>query len=173
MALVVEDGTVISGADSYVSLADAQQYLAGRALQEGVDTTTPINTDITEENLRDGCDYINHYRERFKGVKLQPPAVNMQWPRLGVIIDHWELAEDIIPDCVIHAQIEASVEIASGRPPLETLSTRILKRKVIGPLEYEWDTTTASTREQPSFDYRKVRAFLLPVLKDMYGRTSR
>ena len=173
MALIIEDGSIISGADSYVSLADAQQYLADRALQEGVEQTNPENTDITEQNLRSGCDYINSYRERFKGFKLQPVAVNMQWPRRDVYIDGYLLDEDVIPECIIQAQIESAVEIASGRPPLETLSTRVLKRKVVGPIEKEWDTTFSSSREQPSFDYRKVKAFLIPVLKDLQGRTSR
>lgn len=173
MALVVEDGSIVSGADSYVSLADAQQYLADRAIQEGVEQTNPENTDITEMNLRSACDYINSFRERFKGFKLQPAEINMQWPRRDVVIDFYLLDQTTIPECIIQAQIESAVEIASGRPPLETLSTRVLKRKVIGPIEKEWDTTVSSSREQPTFDFRKVKAFLIPVLKDNYGRTSR
>ena len=162
MALTIEDGTIVERADSYVSLSDAQQYLTDRGNA----------TVITEEHLRDACDYINHFRLRYKGDKLQPVQSNMQWPRKDVYLDGLELPDTVIPDCVIFAQIESAVEIAQGRPPLETLSTRILKKKTVGPISREWDTSQR-TREQPSFDYRKVKAFLYPVLNDLYGRTVR
>ena len=163
MALTVETGKIVDGADSYVSLVDAQAYLTARG---------DVTTMLTEEHVRSGCDYINHYRLRFKGNKRAPAQSNMQWPRTNVFIDGKLLDEEIIPDCIINAQIESALEIASGRPPLETLSTRILKRKTVGPITKEWDTSQR-VREQPSFDYRKVKAFLFPVLKDLQGRTFR
>ena len=162
MALTIEDGTIVTGADSYVSLLDAQQYLTDRG----------ITQVITEEQLRGAFDYINHYRQRFKGTKRHDPESNVQWPRINVVIDHLELKEDVIPTCVIFAQIESAVEIAQGRPPLETLSTPILKKKTVGPISKEWDTSQR-VREQPSFDYRKVKAFLYPVLQNSFGRTVR
>jgi len=162
MALTIETGQVVSGADSYVSLVDALKYLSDRG-----DTTV-----ITEEHLRGAFDYINHYRLRFKGTKRHDAESNVQWPRIDVVIDNLDLEDDIVPTCVIFAQIESAVEIAQGRPPLETLSTRILKKKTVGPITKEWDTSQR-VREQPSFDYRKVKAFLYPVLNNTFGRTVR
>ena len=163
MALVVEDGTIVQGADSYVSLLSAQEYLTER----GDDTV------ITEEHLRDGFDYINHFRLRFKGFKRHKAESNVQWPRRSVIIDNAILDQEIIPDCVIFAQIEAAVEVAKGRPPLETLSTRILSEKTVGPITKKWDTTHERGREQPDYNYRKVKAFLYPVLRSSAGLSDR
>ena len=165
MALVIEDGSLVSGANSYVSLADAIQYATDR----GYDVDL-----LTEPLLLKGADYVNAHRKRFKGIKLQPVESNMQWPRRDVIMDEYELEPDVIPECVIFAQIETAFEIANSRDPLETLERLVLKKEVIGPLQFEYETRAGSpgSTDQP-FDYQRIRAQLRAVLRDDRGRTSR
>ena len=161
MTLIVEDGSVINGANSYVSLVDANQYLTDRG----------ITTELTDGLLLRGCDYINSFRDRYKGYKQTAVTSNMQWPRAFAVIDNYLVRSNVIPAVIPDAQIEAALEIALDRDPHETTSTRVIKREKLDVLEVEYDTQAG--REVPDYDYRRVRALLSPVLKDNMFRVSR
>lgn len=161
MTLVVETGAIISGANSYVSLADAGDY----ATRRGYDVT------LTDQLLLRAADYINTYRDRFKGTKLTPVTSNMQFPRINVILDGYIVPSDQIPALIPAAQVETAVELAGGRDPQEAISTQIIKRQRIGPLEIEYDTESGV--ELPSFDFPKINDLLAPVLTDDLTRVYR
>ena len=161
MALVVETGAVVSEANSYVSLADAQTYVADRGL----------NVELTEGHLLGGADYVNSYRTRFKGQKLTSGLSSMQFPRTNLRLDGILLANDVIPDVVIDAQIQSAIEIAQGRDPLGTISARSVRRQRAGPTEREFFKDAGSDLD--SFDYRKIDALLLPLLNDDLTRVFR
>ena len=163
MALIVEDGSLVTGADSYVSLSDAQQYATDR----GLDVT------LTEGLLLRAVDYINAFRKVFKGLKLTEADKDMQWPRRDVVIDGYLLGQDIIPECVVKAQIQTAVEIQQGFDPLETVTNQVLKREKIDVLEFEYDTDRESSGGTEGFVFRKVRSLLRPVLMDTFGLASR
>lgn len=79
MALTVETGTVVAGAESYVSVADCDTYHSNR----GNAGWSGINA-VKEAALRKATAYIDgKYRSRWKGGKvstIQP----LCWPRWGV-----------------------------------------------------------------------------------------
>lgn len=161
MALIVEDGSIVSGANSYVSAADTTTYL----------TLRDIETAVSDGQLVRGADYVNAFRKLFKGYKLTATDSSMQWPRSYVEIDGFLLPDDKIPQCVKDAQIQVALEIALDRDPHITQPQRPIKKEKLDVLEVEYDTT-ASPYESV-YKYQKIRALLLPVLIDMYGRTSR
>ena len=159
--IIVEDGSIVSGANSYVSAVGARKYLDDRA----------IETIIPDGTLIRGADYINSFRTRFKGCKRGYIASSMQWPRSYVEIDDYCLPDDVIPDLIIAAQIEAALEIAANRDPLATTELRPIRKQKLGPLEVEYDTSRSS--EIPSYTYTKIRLLLSPVLKDNIGLVMR
>ena len=163
MALTVEDGSLVTGADSYVSLLDAQQYATSRG----------IETPITEALLLRAADYVNAYRKVFKGTKLTPPHRDMQWPRKDVEIDNYDLPNNVIPECVIRAQIETAIEMGEGFDPLETISNKVITKEKIDVLEFTYDTGKESEGGAEGFVFRKIRALLKAVIIESYGRTSR
>ena len=162
MALVVEDGSLVSGANSYVSFADATKYISDRG----------IAVKVTEGHLLRAADYINSFSDRYKGY--QKTGTNrdslsiMQWPRSYVFVDGTTsgyLPDDEIPDLIIHAQVESAIEIASNRDPLSTVSARQIKKQKVDVIEVEYDTSVG-TGGQDIFDHRRVMTLLCPVLKD-------
>lgn len=161
MALIVEDGTVVSNANSYVSVTDANLYLADRG----------ITVTVSEGQILRGADYVNSFRTRFKGFKLTPIASSMQWPRSYVVLDERLLPDGTIPALIIDAQIEVALEIASNRDPHETTSTRVIKKQKLDVLEVEYDTMAG--REVPNYDYRRVKSLLRPVLRNDWATVSR
>ena len=107
MALVVEDGSIVPGADSYVSLADA------RALAAGYGLTLPADDTEAEVALRNGAVYVGLQEPAMCGRRVSASQA-LAYPRQGVSLYGFALASDVIPPQVIHAQIVAAVEYGAG-----------------------------------------------------------
>ena len=167
MAVVVidpADSNSFDGANSYVSLADANKYLSDRG----------IMVTLTEGHVIRGADYINTFADRFKGTRVTESSSVMQWPRVGVFLDgSFELIpSNEIPKILIEAQIEAAYEISQGRDPSSTISTRVLKRERVDVIEREYDTPPGG-QPYAQFDYRRIFLLLAPLLTDDLFRVVR
>ncbi|HWV44124.1 DnaT-like ssDNA-binding protein [Pseudorhodoplanes sp.] len=120
MALEVEDGTGKSGAESYVSVADAASYCDARGLMFSTGETV-----AKEAALRRATTAIDAlYGSRFPGARLNGRAQALQWPRTDAYdADGEEIASSEIPDEVIKATCEFAVrelaEPGSTMPDLE------------------------------------------------------
>ena len=169
MAIVVETGQLVEGANSYISISDAQDFLVSRGL-----IASP--TDLTEGHVLRGADYLNTLSERYKGVKrtniTNPHRSAMQWPRLFVFIDSIPVGSEEIPALLIEAQIEVAYEISMGRDPLSTKSTRVVKKEKVDVIEVEYQIEPGGS-PYADFDYRRVHALLAPLLTDDLFRVSR
>lgn len=82
MPLVIEDGTGLPDADSYISLADARTYAADYGYALAADDTE------AEVQLRRGAQYVD--TNQFKGQKLNP-LQGLAFPRTGVECDGVEV----------------------------------------------------------------------------------
>lgn len=81
MSLVVEDGTGLTNAESYVSIADCNAYAVARGLAFPL---TP--TDVAEQALRRATAALDGmYQGRFPGFKLMRRPQALQWPRVSAI----------------------------------------------------------------------------------------
>jgi hypothetical protein len=119
VALVVEDGTGRSDAESYLSVADANTYHGnfGNAAWSGTEAAK-------EAALRRATRYIDgFYRARWKGFKrLYNQA--LEWPRYDVYdLSGYFVATDSVPTGVKQALAEAALrelaEPGSLQPDLE------------------------------------------------------
>ena len=80
MALIVEDGTGKSDAESYISVADADDYFSKR----GNAAWAGLTTEQKEQSLRKATDYmVQAYRLRWKGVRTVATQA-LDWPRAFV-----------------------------------------------------------------------------------------
>lgn len=129
MSIIVEDGSIVDNANSYVSLADARTLLANF----GQDLN-PDNSDA-EIQLLKSMSYIEAFRARFKGIKIiqtQP----LQWPRSGVEVDDWIINSDTIPQELINAQVYAAYEIQQGEELQENSDgLSIASEEVVGAVK--------------------------------------
>ena len=77
MTLIVEDGSCVPGAESYVAVNDCQTYATNRAL--AFDTTS---LPAAEAALRRATAYVDtKYRLRFPGYRTLRRAQPLEWPR--------------------------------------------------------------------------------------------
>jgi hypothetical protein len=153
MALTVEDGSVVSGADSYISLSDADTYHEDRDNS----TWAALTDDAKEAGLRRATQYIDsHYRMRFKGTKAtsgQPLA----WPRSNVDDEDGNIiSSDSIPAALPTATAEVAVVIPETQ---EITQAKSLKRVKAGSVEVEY-ATEAPQREILDLVDELVRPFV-------------
>lgn len=137
MALTVEDGSLVSGADSYIALADARTYCTARGVSLSDDDTT------AEVQLRQAFDYLELKRADYKGTKVDSAQLT-QWPRTGVLIDGVEVDSVTIPTELKYAQVQYAVAVNSGLSLLPSADgTKFVKREKVGQLETEYSEAVA------------------------------
>lgn len=110
MALVVEDGTGLADAESFASVAAANDYWTARA-----STAWDALTDETKEAaLRQATDYIEAiYGGRWKGERIGSTQA-LSWPRYGVVVDGIERDSAVIPLALERATIELALKASAG-----------------------------------------------------------
>jgi len=135
--IIVEDGSNVVDANSYVNLVDARAILTplGQDLDE-VD-------EIAEQQILNSARYIEAFRARYQGQKTtanQP----MQWPRIGVVIDDWHIDSDIIPEDLIDAQVFSAYELSQGNALQASSSGQsVSSEEVVGAVKVSYFDTGA------------------------------
>ncbi len=110
MALIVEDGSIVADADSFISLADARTLAAKFGLTLSDDDTT------AETELRQGGMYVMAQEDSMSGSRVSADQ-SMCYPRSDVQKYGFYVAEDAIPAELLKAQVYAAAEIhANGSP---------------------------------------------------------
>lgn len=101
MALIVEDGTIVTGANSYCNLDYIKFYCVSRGLE------LPANDIVIEQAALMAMNYIESKCEYFDGhvsVKTQ----ELSYPRKNAVYNGYPLDVDEIPDAVKKALAHAT-----------------------------------------------------------------
>lgn len=106
MPLTVEDGTIVAGADSFVTVAEADTYWADNGSPADWVDSSPENK---EARLRDATRYLqDEQRLPYLGSRIawdQP----LCWPRTGATSGFLPVPDNAIPPQVKQAQLWLSV----------------------------------------------------------------
>jgi len=132
MTITVEDGSIVTGANSYVSEADLTTYATARGIT--------LTTDAEQLLIR-AMDYIESLS--YKGDKFtrdQP----LQWPRDGVVVDGYVVDADEIPNELKNGLMETAIAIDNGQDPLADIA-RETKSETVGPISVTYSDRAAST----------------------------
>jgi hypothetical protein len=134
MAIVVEDGTGKTNADSYLSVAAFKTYCANY----GYDISA-ITDPAIEILLRKATDYmVTVFRGSWQGDRTIYNQA-LDWPRAGVYRDDYEvILVNVMPPEVLAACAELAF-VANTTSLLPTAAARTKKRVKIGPIEVEYD----------------------------------
>lgn len=141
MSLIVEDGTGLATAESYISVADADTYHSNRGNSDWMALTTAVK----ERLLRIATDYmVAVYRLRWDGYRY----VNTQaldWPRIYVPVRDVcsvnaypeYVSFDVVPTQVKNACADLALK-ANSETLLDDQTQGTIREKV-GPIEVEYD----------------------------------
>ena len=130
MTLTVEDGSQVTGANTYVTDLEYTTYATAHGLTVGSDAPT------REIELLNAMVFIESHRRVFRGLKVSKDQA-VQWPRTAVWVDSFPINADEIPEDLKNAQIEAAVATrAIGL--LKTTNNQNVKRQKVDVLELEF-----------------------------------
>lgn len=136
MALTVEDGSIISGANSYVDRATFISY----ALDMGAVAPDDATTDA---KLIKAAKFIDGHEESLIGRRVDR-SQSMAFPRYEVIIDGFSWQHNEIPQRVIECQMALALDLVDGIDIYNPEPALAVKReKVEGAVEVEYFGTGA------------------------------
>ena len=143
--LIVEDGTGVTNANSYQSIADLATYAGIRGV------TLPATDAARDLLMLKAMDYIEAQRERFKGCKTDPDQ-SLQWPRTDVWIDGSLKSSTYIPREWCYAQFNLALEAINYdlQPNILPTDRGPVIETQVGPLKKVY-ANTGSRSKVPAF----------------------
>jgi hypothetical protein len=131
MALIVETGSIVAGANTLVSLSDYELY---------ADTLGIVLTGDTDIQLIKAMNYIND-NERFLKGSLVNRDQTTAYPRTGLMLEGWWWTSTEIPRQAIQAQKALAIDLNAGidlynRPEPEQKVTKMERVEGVVTVEY-------------------------------------
>lgn len=150
MAFVVEDGSGVEDANSYLNADAFKAYADARGLVYEDDAAKIEQALIRATSWLDST-----YRSRWPGARLNGRAQDLAWPRSDATdADGEEITEDEIPQEVLDATAEAAfrelTEVGSLSPDLERGGA--IKSLKAGSVAIEYASTAAATTTFSTID---------------------
>jgi hypothetical protein len=144
MALVIETGALVSGANSYVTVANFSDWAASRGVTHTVD-----DNEIEQKILR-AMDYFESLR--FLGVKRDENQ-SLQWPREQVYIDGYSVDSDEIPTQVKNALYELVKAEFDGDSYMSPQERQVTSEK-IGDISVTYKDNAGMRKRTPAFTHQ-------------------
>lgn len=159
MSLIVEDGTSLDNAESYISVSDADVYHSTRGITIW-DNATPTEK---EQALRRATDYmVGEYRILWSGKRATITQA-LDWPRCGVKMDDFDGNCRLYPNNVVPFEVrKACAELALRATMGELLedTEQILIEDTIGPITKKYDPKSSQNKKYPQIvNYLKAYFF--------------
>lgn len=129
MTLIIEDGSIVANANSYVSGSDIIDYAIARGIT--------IEPAMVEIYAIQAMDYLES--KEYIGEEVKPGIQPLKWPRKDVIINRREFPSDAIPTNIIRAQCQLCIYLQQGISLFPSdAGGEFVKREKIGPIETEY-----------------------------------
>ena len=162
MSLIVEDGSIVTGAESYISVADASTYHTAR----GNAAWAALASDtVREQCLRKATDYMEQvYRSRWQGCRVGETQA-LSWPRYDIEVEGYAVDSDIVPTEIKNACAELALKASAAE--LNPDLTQGVLSETVGSISVTYD------KASPQFTrYKAIDAILSPYLKAGGGGCS-
>lgn len=151
-ALVVEDGTIVSGANSYVTADEFHVFCETRGL------THPGATADREVLLHKAMDYIRGVETNFQGVRVSEDQ-ETPFPRSPVKLHGFYITDSTIPQEVKDAQCYLA-QLAHSQDLLPAATNKEVVKERVGQLE-----TTYAPGGSNTFDPAPAMVYLRPLFR--------
>ena len=159
MAIIVEDGTGLANANSFVTVAEARAYATDRGI------TLPAADVEVERALIKAGDYMFRYEKNLKGSRVTTTQ-RLPYPRYPVNVFGTVILKTDIPIQLKEAQIELGIESSAGVALRPNGSGREVLMEKVGPISTQY-SETGSGSNTPTF--YKALDLLAPLLKSASG----
>lgn len=163
-ALIVEDGSIVPNANSYASVADADNRLLAR----GNPDWDALDSDVKQQSLIKATDYVTfNYRLLWAGYRVSPTQP-LDWPRYQVPqVDGpgqyspfpYYYASNVVPPEVKNATIDLALRSSQGVDLMADLGPPVIQ-ETVGPI-----TTKYAAGARQFTEYVAVDGLLSAFLK--------
>lgn len=164
MALIIEDGSIVVGANSYVTVAEALAYATSRG------EPFPTDEDEVEALLLNAMDFTETYRALFSGQKVSVTQ-ETQYPRLNSKVDGVDFPSDAIPRELKNAQCQLAVDRYAIGDLQPTTTGYAVSSEKVDVIEVSYAAASGISGNpapaEPSFP--KAEAWLAPLLAGSSG----
>jgi len=154
MALTIEDGTIVSSANSYVTDAEYVAYAAARGLTIGSTAT------LREIELIKSMDYLQD--QDYQGLRTEPDNQMLPFPRIGVFIYGLITDSDNIPKEIKNAQMEGGIAAYSQDLQVNEVSENVASQSLQSGMNIAYHNKGSSKRIRLD----RVFTWLNPLLED-------
>lgn len=140
MTLIIEDGSIVPGANSYVTAEEIIEY----AEERGVSIVTgspasPIPESVDVLAIK-AMDFLMLYDDKWQGYVADSDQ-DLAWPRKAVYVHGQRIASNVIPLRIKRAQMALAMEVHNGTiliPGGSISGEAFVTREKIGPIETEY-----------------------------------
>jgi hypothetical protein len=140
MALIIEDGSGVANANSYVTAAQWDAWATARGISHS------HSTSKIEEYILTAMDYFE--AQYFIGRKATDEQ-ELQWPRTEVYIDSYSVDSDEIPKQVKNAVYEITRTVSDGNFALSARERQTTQEK-IGDITVTYKNNASMRKETPA-----------------------
>lgn len=165
MSLIVEDGTGIEGAESYISVSDATTYHAAR----GNDSWAALTPQRQEQALRIATEYMTGCYRGFWLGQRRLTTQGLDWPRAGVLIKDFrnvgyktygliQFPFDKVPKEVQNACASLALRASIGKLVEDTSRPKI--EETVGPIRVKYDQFASQQKVYPEI-HAMIRIYLV------------
>lgn len=136
VSLIVETGSIVASANSYVTLQEVVDYAARRNVSLGADS------DVIIRQLILASDYIDGKEQAFQGKRVDVTQ-SLCWPRTGACLFDEDILDTDIPSRIKRAQMELVLAQAQGvtLAPVGTRSN-VKRERISRDFEMEFFNST-------------------------------
>lgn len=168
MALIVETGAVVAGAESYISVTDADTHHSNF----GNTAWAALTTTAKEQYLRRATQHmLQMYRPRWKGYRKDASQV-LDWPRSFVYLEpfvhgavgSWPF---LVSDTIVPNEVKTACADLALKASTETLlpdGTQQVAEETVGPITVKYDQYSPANKQ-----YFAIDAILSPYLNSIGG----
>ena len=157
MTLIVEDGSIVAGAESYCTVAFATTYHSniGNAAWAALASDT-----VREQCLRKATAYmVQAYRKRWAGYRYNATTQVLDWPRaycpLPDAIAGYGSFQAYVPINTVPIEIKnacADLALTAATSTLLADTTQQITKETIGPISTEYDVNSPQVTQYRSID---------------------
>lgn len=122
MTLIIEDGSIVANANSYVTDVEYEAYAAARGRTIGADAAA------REIELMLSMDYL--YNQDYQGRRTEPDNQEQPFPRQNVCLYGRIINSDTIPKELKNAQMEAAIASNGQELSINSANENISRKKL-------------------------------------------
>lgn len=115
MTLIVENGSIVAGANTFVTRAQMIAYAAAGGV-------TLANNESTDVLLVRASRYISSLEPRLKGRRVER-GQPLAYPRKDLVLLDEPYDDDEVPDLVLEAQMTLALDLNAGIDPFNPASS--------------------------------------------------